>query len=60
MTQRFVSSAELMARVLGMPGYKFAVIGHPISSASDAELAAYARVTLNIAQELLVRGTDNT
>jgi hypothetical protein len=30
MTERFVSAAEMMCRVLGMPGYKFAVIGHPI------------------------------
>lgn len=55
MTQRFVSAADLMARVLGMPGYKFAVIGHPISSASDAELAQYARVTIDAARELLIR-----
>ena len=35
MTTRFVSAAELMARVLGFPGYAFAVIPHPISSATD-------------------------
>jgi len=34
MTTRFVSAAEMMCRVLGMPDYKFAVIGHPISNAS--------------------------
>jgi hypothetical protein len=56
MTQRFVSAAELMSRVLGMPGYNFAVIGHPISSASDAELAQYARMTLDAARKLLVQG----
>jgi hypothetical protein len=39
MTKNFVSAAELMCRVLGMPGYPFAVIGHPISSASDEQLA---------------------
>ncbi len=38
MTTRFVSAAELMARVLGFPGYEFAVIAHPISSASDEGL----------------------
>ena len=38
MTTRFVSAAELMARVLGFPGYEFAVIPHPISSASDEDL----------------------
>lgn len=54
MTQRFVSAAELMARVLGMPGYRFAVIGHPISSASDAELAEFARQTITQAREILI------
>ena len=35
MTTRFISAAELMCRVLGMPDYKFVIIGHPISSASE-------------------------
>ena len=39
MTTRFVSAAELMCRVLGMPDYPFVVIDHPISSASDERLA---------------------
>ena len=55
MTSHFVSAAELMARVLGMPGYKFAVIDHPISSASDERLAAYARATITQACDLLLR-----
>ena len=55
MTTRFVSAAELMARVLGMPGYRFAVIGHPLSSASDERLAEYARVTVEQARGILVR-----
>ena len=46
MTSRFVSAAELMCKVLGMPDYKFAVIGHPINSASDEQLADYARTTV--------------
>jgi hypothetical protein len=54
MTTRFVSAAELMCRVLGMPGYEFVVIGHPISSASDAELAQYARTTIDQAKRLLL------
>ena len=54
MTERFASAAELMSRVLGMPGYKFAVIGHPISSASDAQLAEYARSTIEQARRLLM------
>jgi hypothetical protein len=39
-----------------MPEYKFAVIGHPISSASDDELAQYARATIAQARDLLVQG----
>jgi hypothetical protein len=56
MTTRFVSAAEMMCRVLGMPNYKFAIIGHPISSASDAKLAEYARATVEQARHLLLRG----
>jgi hypothetical protein len=55
MTTRFVSAAELMCRVLGMPDYKFATIGHPISSASDEQLAEFARQTIEQARGLLLR-----
>ena len=55
MTTRFASAAEMMCRVLGMPDYKFVTIGHPISSASDAELADYARATIEQARNLLIR-----
>jgi hypothetical protein len=54
MTSRFVSAAELMCRVLGMPDYKFAVIDHPLSSASEGDLALYARATLEQARSLLL------
>ena len=56
MTTRFVSAAELMARVLGMPGYAFGVIGHPVSSAGDDGLLAMARATLLDADRLLLGG----
>mgnify|MGYP003326675083 FL=1 len=46
MTCNFVSAAELMAKVLGMPGYSFAVIDHPVSSATDQELEARALQTM--------------
>jgi len=55
MTTRFVSAAELMCKVLGMPEYKFATIDHPISSASEAQLADYARMTIEQARQLLIR-----
>lgn len=53
MTSAFVDGAELMAAALGVPGYPFAVIEHPISSATDAELEAKARATLDQARVLL-------
>ncbi len=56
MTERFVSAAELMCRVAGMPEYRFVVIGHPISSASDDELAEYAHTTVEQARHLLLQG----
>ena len=55
MTERFASAAELMCRVAGMPQYKFVIIGHPISSASDDELARYARATIEQARHLLLQ-----
>ena len=58
MTEQFVSAAELMCRVAGMPVYKFAVIGHPISSTSDRALAQYARATIEQARGLLLCGQN--
>jgi hypothetical protein len=54
MTTRFVSAAELMARVLGYPGYAFAVIAHPISSATDDGLRAMAAAAATQARRLLL------
>ena len=53
MTTRFVSAAELMARVLGFPGYRFAVIAHPISSAGDDALREAAGVAMGEVRRLL-------
>jgi hypothetical protein len=55
MTKRFVSAAEMICRVLGMPNYKIVVIGHPISSASEEKLAEYASATVEQARHLLLR-----
>jgi hypothetical protein len=55
MTERFVSAAELMARVLGMPGYPFVVIPHPVSSAGDEALRAMARIAAENVSRLLLR-----
>ena len=55
MTTRFVSAAELMARVLGFANYRFAVIEHPISSADDNALRSMAQVAADQARTLLLR-----
>jgi hypothetical protein len=54
MTERFVSAAELMARVLGMPGYEFIVIPHTISSAGDEALRRMAEATAPRLQTMLL------
>lgn len=53
MTTQFVSAAELMARVLGADGYPFVAIEHPISSASDDQLAERARLAVAEGMEIL-------
>ncbi len=55
LTERFSSTAEAMSRVLGMPGYAFAVIDHPVSSATDTELAAKARAAIDQGLKLLLK-----
>ena len=55
MTTRFVSAAEMMSRVLGMPDYAFATIGHPVSSATDDGLRVMARIALDQGRRLLLR-----
>ena len=44
MTDRFVRSAEVMGELNGLPGYPFAVIGHPIANNSDEVLRQNAEV----------------
>ena len=46
----------MMGRVLGMPGYPFPVIEHPVSSATDDELKAKARAAIEQGCKLLVQG----
>lgn len=55
MTTQFVSAAELMASVLGMPDYQFCVIDHPISSASDKELETRAASTIRAIEQLVLK-----
>ncbi len=55
MTTQFISAADLMSRVLGMPGFAYATIGHPVSSATDEGLRAMARMALDQGKRLLLR-----
>ena len=55
MTERFVSAAEMMSRVLGHPGYAFATIGHPLSSATDEQLKEMAKRAIEQGSKLLVK-----
>ena len=58
MTSAFVDGAELMASALGVTGYQFAIIEHPIATASDTELEAKARATIDQATHLLLPRTQ--
>lgn len=53
MTDGFTDGAQLMASALGVPGYPFVVIEHPIANASEAQLEAKARATIEQARRLL-------
>jgi hypothetical protein len=55
MTTRFVTAAEQMSRVLGLPDYRVAVIEHPVASASDAKLREMAAVTMAEVPRLLLK-----
>ena len=52
-TTAFVTGAETMAAALGVAGYGFAVVEHPIASATSTELAAKAASALDQATPLL-------
>ena len=53
MTEKFSNAASLMARVLGYDDYSFAVIRHPISSATQQELAKEAQRISNLSSKIL-------
>jgi hypothetical protein len=55
MTDRFTTTARLMAEVCGLPDYPFAVVAHPISSDDDAGLRSKAEVVVRRCAEILTR-----
>ena len=56
MTTAFVDGAEIMARACGLPGYRFAIIDHPVASATDEELRQRAVDLVAQACQLLLDG----
>ncbi len=54
MTDAFVDGAELMAQACGASEYLFAVIDHPISSATDDQLRRQAGRIVRQAEALLL------
>lgn len=54
MTENFVSAADLMGRVLGLPDYPYSVIQHPVSSADDDVLKARAAQTMADIRRILL------
>jgi hypothetical protein len=59
MTDRFQRSAEVMADLNGLPGYPFAVIGHPVANNSDEVLRQKAQVAVRSIVALLTTGRDS-
>lgn len=58
MTTNFVSAAQLMGKVLGAPTYQFAVIDHPISSATDMQLRTQAETSIEVIRRIILVATD--
>ncbi|MBH97447.1 MAG: hypothetical protein CMM56_03240 [Rhodospirillaceae bacterium] len=54
-TSEFIDSAKIMAKSCGISEYGFAIVEHPISSASNTELEEKARESITQAERLLVR-----
>ena len=55
MTDRFERSAQVVAQVNGLPGYPFAVIGHPVANDDDDALRAKAEAAVERIVPLLTR-----
>jgi sensor domain CHASE-containing protein len=52
-TDRFASTARVMAEFVGLPGYPVAIVAHPISNNTDAEIRAKAEQIVQQAIALL-------
>ena len=57
-TDRFVRSAQLVGELNGLPGYPFAVIGHPVANDDDAALRLKAEAAVREIVHLLTARTE--
>jgi len=55
-TDRFVPNGQAIAEAHGAPGYPFALVPHPLASASPEKLKDEAKQVLPGVLRLLVRG----
>ena len=57
MTDRFERSVKVVAQINGLPGYPFAVIGHPVANDDDDALRAKAESVAGRIVQLLTERT---
>jgi hypothetical protein len=55
-TEPFAVTARNIARVLGLPGYPFLLVQHPIGSCTQPELEARAETAYTQALPILLEG----
>jgi hypothetical protein len=55
MTAAFTGTADALAQACGMPGYRYAVIGHPIAPDDDETLRRKAAEAVRQCQEILLQ-----
>jgi hypothetical protein len=56
-TEALQASANAMAAVQGAPGYRYAVVPHPVSSLGPEELASHAKLAAPQVLEILLGRT---
>ncbi|MDA0768954.1 MAG: hypothetical protein BZY79_02765 [SAR202 cluster bacterium Casp-Chloro-G4] len=52
-TKPFNSQAKAMANLLGLPGYEYAVIGHPMGSLTDEQVLDRAKEAIDQVEKQL-------
>ena len=52
-TKPFNSQAKAMANLLGLPGYEYAVIGHPMGSLTDDQVLDRAKEAIEQVEKQL-------